>query len=177
MVVSAASDHRWQFPGAVSNCKRLIDAWSAHWGQRFNFLLGQLDLVVNMRRVTKRREIENSRDGDAGCDFGMIQYERREMAASRPTGHNNWALNSRLGALRIQPVKRSSNLIGDLGQTRLRSECVSGQGGGPATCQRTFSEEGKNFLAVALPISTVNVNETRCLGIVGGIKVPLRALS
>ena len=130
-----------------------------------------------MRRVTKSSEIENSRDGNPGRDFRMIQYERREMPAGRPAGHYDRALNSMLGTLRVKPVKRGSHLIRDLSQTRVRGERISGQGGRPAACQRTFSEEGKYFLAVALPITTVNVNEARCLRIVGRIEVPLRPLS
>ncbi len=107
----------------------------------------------------------------------MIQYERREMPAGRPARDYDRALNTVLGTLRVEPVKRGSQLIRDLSETRVRGERVAGQGGRPATCQRTFGEEGKYFLAVALPITTVNVNEARCLRIGGRIEVPLRPLS
>src|SRR5262245_59816285 len=65
----------------------------------------------------------------------------------------------------------------DLSQTRFRGQRISRQGSRPAARQRTFCEEGKYFLAVALPITPMNVDEAGCLRIVAGIEVPLRPLS
>src|SRR5262245_61981266 len=84
MVITTASDHRWQLARAVSNGKRLVDARPAHGRQSFNLLLGQLDLIVDMRGVAKCSEIENSRDGQARRHLRMIQYERCEVPAGRP---------------------------------------------------------------------------------------------
>src|SRR5262245_10231051 len=177
MVITAASDHRRQLARAVRNGKRLIGARPTHWRQGFNLLLGQLDLVVDMRGVAKGSEIENSRDGDPRRHLRMIQYERREMAAGRPARHYDGARDAMLCTLRVEPVERGSHLIGDLSQTRLRGERISGQCSRPTAGQRTFCEEGKYFLAVALPITAMNVNKARCLRVVGGIEVPFRPLS
>src|SRR5215203_3410231 len=98
MVIPAASDHRWQLARAVRNGKRLVDDRLAHWRQVFNLLLGQLDLVVDMRGVAKGSEIENSRDGHPGRHLRMIQYERREMPAGRPARQYDGALNTVLAA-------------------------------------------------------------------------------
>src|SRR6476469_9882238 len=69
MVITAASDHRRQLARAVRNGKRLVDVRPAHWRQGFNLLLGQLDLVVDMRGVAKGSEIKNSRDGHSRRHF------------------------------------------------------------------------------------------------------------
>ena len=130
-----------------------------------------------MRGVAKGSQIENSRDGDPRCHLRMIQYERREVPSGRPARHYDWTRDSMLCTLRVEPVECGSYLIGDLRQTRLRGERISGQGSRPAARLWTFCQAGKYFPAIALPITAVNVNEARCLGIVGGIEVPLRPLS
>src|SRR5262249_16279629 len=130
-----------------------------------------------MRGVAKCSEIENSRDGQARRHLRMIQYEGCEMPTGRPARHYDGARDSMLCTICVEPVKRGSHLISDLSQTRLRRERISGQCGCPAAGQRTFWEEGKYFLAVALQITAMNVNEARCLRVVGGIEVPLRPLA
>src|SRR5262245_38901361 len=177
MVIAAASNHRRQLARAVRNGKRLVDIRPAHWRQGFNLLLGQLDLVVDMRGVAKGSEIKNSRDGQTRRHFRIIQYERREVPAGRPARHYDGPRDSMFRALRVEPVERGSYLISDLSQTRLRGKRISGQSSRPATRQRTFCKEGKYFLTVALPITPMNVNEARCLRIVGRIEVPFRPLS
>src|SRR5215204_3820372 len=159
VVITAAGDHRRQLARAVSNGKRLFDRWPAHWRQGFNLRLGQLDLVVDMRGIAKRSQIENSRDGHPRRHLRMIQYERREVPSGRPPRHNDGARDSMLCTLRVEPVKCGSYLIRDLSQTRLRRDRISGQGSRPAARQRTFYEEGKYFPAVALPITAMNMNE------------------
>ena len=55
----------------------------------------------------------------------MIQNECREMPAGRPTRDHYGSLNTVLGALRVEPVERCSQLVRDLGQARLRSKGVA----------------------------------------------------
>src|SRR5262249_36747674 len=58
-----------------------------------------------------------------------------------------------------------------------RGKGVAWQRCRPAICQGTFGEAGKYFLAAALPVTAVNVNEARCLRVGGGIQVPFRPFS
>ena len=47
----------------------------------------------------------------------------------------------------------------------------------PAICQGAFGEAGKYFLAAALPVTAVNVDEARRIRVAGGIQVPFRPFS
>src|SRR4051794_3046895 len=143
MVITATSDHRRQLARAVGNGERLVDRRPAHWRQGFDFRFGQLNLVVDMRRIAKGSQIENPRDGHPRRHLGMIQYERSEVPSGRPARHNDGASDSMLGTLRVEPIKCGSYLIGDLSQARLGGERISGQGSRPPARQWTFCKEGK----------------------------------
>ena len=90
------------------------------------------------------------------------------MPAGRPTRDYDGSRNAVLGTLRVEPVERRSQLVRDLGQARLRGKGVAWQRCRPAICQ-DLGEAGKYFLAAALPVTAVNVDEARCLRVGGGI--------
>ena len=58
MEIPAAGDHRRQFAAAIGDGKRLVDTRQAHRRKRFDLDFGQPHLVVDMRRVAQRREVE-----------------------------------------------------------------------------------------------------------------------
>src|SRR5688572_1742586 len=81
------------------------------------------------------------------------------------------------GGTSVEPVERCSELVGDLRQVRIRGKRVAGQCCRPAVRQDTLGEAGKGLLTAALPITAVDVNETRRLRIVRGIEIPLCPLA
>jgi hypothetical protein len=99
----------------------------------------------------------------------MIQYERRQMSAGRPTSDYGRPLNTVLSGLCFEPVERCSQFIRDLRQVRLRGKRVARQRRRQAMRQSTLGEAGKYLPAAALPITAVDVNEARRLRIGGGI--------
>ena len=48
MVVPASRDHRWQLACTIRDGKRLVDAWSAHGRQGFDFDFRQFDFVIDL---------------------------------------------------------------------------------------------------------------------------------
>src|SRR5215204_3799420 len=99
------------------------------------------------------------------------------MSTGRPTGDYDGPRNTMLGALRVEPVERCSQLVRDLRQARIRGKRIARQRRRPAPRQSTLGEAGKYLLTAALPITAVNVNETRRFSIGGGVQVPLGPIS
>src|SRR6516165_5008354 len=75
MVVPAARDHGRQLGGAVGDTQRLADDRPPHGRELLDFLLAQPHLVVDMRGVAQRTEIEDARDRQPRHHLGMIKNE------------------------------------------------------------------------------------------------------
>src|SRR5262249_57744981 len=94
-----------------------------------------------------------------------------------PAGNDNRSLDAVRAGLVVEPIERAFQLVGDLRQARLRGQCVTAQSRRPTTGQRPLGQAGEDLLTTALPIAAVAVNKAQCLGIVGGIEVPLVPLA
>src|SRR5215471_5716054 len=99
------------------------------------------------------------------------------MPACGPAGDDDRPLDAVLAGLGAEPVERAFQLVGDLRQGRLRRQGVAAQSGRPTASQRTLGEASEDLLAAALPIATVDVNETWRLRIIRRIHIPLVALT
>src|SRR6516164_6113750 len=130
-----------------------------------------------MRGVAQRTEIKDAGDRQSSRYLRMIKDERGQMPACGPAGNDDRSLDAVRAGLVVEPVERAFQLVGDLRQTRLRGQCVAAQSRRPTTGQRPLGQAGKDLLTTALPIAAMDVNKARRLGIVGGIEVPLVALS
>src|SRR5262245_38105622 len=73
MVIAAARDHGRQLTGAVGDTERLVDDRPPHRREVLNFFLAQPHLVVDMRGVAQRAEIEHTRDRQPRRYLGMIK--------------------------------------------------------------------------------------------------------
>src|SRR5262249_62208261 len=107
----------------------------------------------------------------------MSGVERAQTPACGPAGNDDRSLDAVRAGLVVEPIERAFQLVGDLHQTRLRGQCVAAQSRRPTTGQRPLGQAGKDLLTTALPIAAMDVNKARRLGIVGGIEVPIVALS
>src|SRR5215475_2808811 len=99
------------------------------------------------------------------------------MPARGPACDDDRPLDVVLVGVGVEPVEGAFQFVGDLCQGRLRRQRVTAQSRRPTTGQRTFGETSENLLAAALPIATMDVNETWRLRIIRRIKVPLVAFS
>src|SRR5262249_34238595 len=120
MVIATARDHGRQLAGTVGDTQWLVDVRPPHWRELLAFLLAGLPLVVDMRGVAQRTEIEYTRDRQARRHLGMIKNERRQMPARGPPGDNDRPLDAVLARLGVEPIERGFQLVGDLRQARLR---------------------------------------------------------
>src|SRR4051794_5785230 len=77
----------------------------------------------------------------------------------------------------LEPVERGTQFVGDLRETRVRSDRVARQCRRPSTRHGAFGEARKDLLAAALPVTAVDMNEARRLGVTRGIEIPLGALA
>jgi hypothetical protein len=75
MVIAAARDHGRQLAGAVGDTQRLVNDRPPHRRELLDFLLAQLHLVVDMRGVAQRTEIEDAGDRQPRRHLGMIKNE------------------------------------------------------------------------------------------------------
>src|SRR5262249_45311972 len=120
----------------------------------------------DMRGVAQRAEIEHTRDRQPRRYFGMIKNERGQMPARGPAGDDDRPLDAVLAGVGVEPVEGVFQFVGDLRQGRFRSERIAAQSRRPTTGQRTLGETSEDLLAAALPIATVDVNETWRLRII-----------
>src|SRR5262244_3491772 len=75
MVIAAARYHGRQLAGAVGDTQRLVDDRPPNRRELLDFLLAQPHLVVDMRGVAQRTEIEHARDCQPRRYLGMIKNE------------------------------------------------------------------------------------------------------
>ena len=75
MVITAARDHGWQLASAVGESQRFVDDRPPHRREVLDFLLAQLHLVVDMRGVAQRAEIEHALDRQPRRHLRMIKNE------------------------------------------------------------------------------------------------------
>src|SRR5262249_20478260 len=90
----------------------------------------------------------------------MLKNERGQMPARRPAGDDDRTLDAVLAGLGVQPVEGAFQFVGDLRQGRLPRQRGGAQSRRPTTGQRTLREASEDLLAAALPIATVDMNET-----------------
>ena len=88
------------------------------------------------------------------------------MPARGPAGDDDRPLDAVLAGLGVEPVEGALQFVGDLRQRRLWRQRVPAQSRRPTTRQWTLGETSEDFLAAALPIATVDVNETWRLRII-----------
>src|SRR5215831_9165166 len=130
-----------------------------------------------MRGVAQRTEIKDAGDRQSSGYLRMIEDKRGQMPACGPASDNDRPLDAVRAGLVVEPIECAFQLVGDLRQARLRGQRVAAQSRRPTTGQRPLGQAGEDLLTTALPIAAVDVNKARRLGVVGGIEVPLVALT
>ena len=88
------------------------------------------------------------------------------MPACGPAGDDDRPLDAVLAGLGVEPVEGALQFVGELRPGRLRRLRVAAHSRRPTTGQRTLREASEDFLAAALPIAAVDVNETWRLRII-----------